>query len=169
MASFKDQEITTATARKFAKNYREQKLGKRLKANDTQGVWFSIEILLESLGVPEVEINDLILRCKDPHSGKPISGLRFYFGAYEENYPSIPKKPHDKGRLNLVIVQTERLEVKETEREKIIVKHRDILEDESATPAYPKGAATKKPVKEYNDGQICPPYHEDEAILLEFE
>ena len=47
--TFTGQEIPTCYARQLAKNYREDKLGKVLAADQTCGVWFDKKVFLDAL------------------------------------------------------------------------------------------------------------------------
>jgi hypothetical protein len=141
---FTGQEIGTMYARQLAKNYRDQKLGKQLLTDDTKAVWFSSNVMLQALGLPE-----------DTDTGD-ISGIRIYFGAYE-NRDDFPGDPNYRRMLTLILVQTERI----TESSGKIV-HKDILKDKHEAPAYPGTPAA------FNDGQICPPPSCDADGLLKF-
>jgi hypothetical protein len=131
--------IPTSLARQLAKNYRNLKLGKPLKYDDTHAVWFSRDTILEALNV----INP------DPNVGV-VSGIRFYLGAYEEG--NVQPSDNKKGKLTLIIIQTRTVQGKE----------KDYLTSPNDPPGYPQD------VIEYNDGQLCPPPGCDPDGLLNF-
>ena len=142
---FLNSRIGTGLARQLAKNYKMNKLGQQLLPNDSQAVWFSKRILLEALGL-------------DPDTSTIISGIRFYFAAYEDkNDIKCPLDPDDNGKLTLVLVQTIEVdgeierEGKPGERQK----QRDILGNPNSAPGYPVPAS--KFFREFDDGQLCPP------------
>lgn len=138
---FTNQKISTSYARQLALNYRSLKLGKQLKIDETQGVWFSRDTILQALNVV------------DPNPNNLVQGLRIYFAAYEEGdiQPDVTKK----GKLTVVLVQTSLVT---TATGTVTIK--DILDDPNAKPGYPRD--------QYNDGQICPPPACDADGLLNF-
>jgi hypothetical protein len=154
---FLNSRIGTGLARQLAKNYKMYKLGKQLLPNDSQAVWFSKEVLLEALGF-------------DRDMSTAISGIRFYFAAYENrNDVKCPLDPDDNGKLTLVLVQTVEVDG-EREREGKLgerQKQRDILGNPDSEPSYPPLPPSKF-FKEFNDGQLCPPPNCDTNGLLNF-
>jgi hypothetical protein len=135
--------ISTGYARQLAKNYRNNKLGKQLLADDTQGIWFPKETILEALGL-------------DPKTICPYSGLRFYFGAYEDDAHAPQKHPENRrycNKITMVIVSTK----------EISKKQKDDLNEPEAPPTYPTPLSD-----EFNDGQLCPPPNCDVDGLLNF-
>jgi hypothetical protein len=127
--------ISTGHARKLAQNFLRNKwMTKSLKDDDSKAVWFSKEVLLTALGL-------------DPATDTGIiTGVRFYFAAYEDsNSAKIPPKDKkDKGKVTLVMVQTEKGNGDPVDK--------DILSEPDAQSEY--DAAW---FKEFNDGQLCPP------------
>lgn len=134
--------ITTAYARKLAQNYRDNKLGQRTLDNDSRGVWFPKETILEALGLP-------------PDTTSEYSGIRFYFGAYEDSDRAPEHYPKDRrhcNKITLVLVSTKEIQNN----------HKDDLDEPGAEPDYPLEFL------EFNDGQLCPPPNCDTDGLLNF-
>ena len=65
---FTNQKISTSYARQLALNYRSLKIGKQLKIDETQGVWFSRDTILQALNVT------------DPNPTNRCRGLEFTLG-----------------------------------------------------------------------------------------
>jgi len=109
------------------KNYKQKRWiqnSQRLGKEDSLSVWFSVE-----------DIEAFLAKAKE-HGA---DGVRYYFGAYDENFA---EKPVYAGRQTLVMVATK--------------------EKETATGATNKDIyfATEKgsSILAYNFGQICPPF-----------
>lgn len=139
--TFTGQEIPTCYARQLAKNYREDKLGKVLAADQTCGVWFDKKVFLDALELNEPD---------------KVSGIRIYLGSYQD-HASYPRNRDYIWKMTFIIVQT-----KASIDDQGKVSHIDILEDPDASPCY------DPPFKEWNDGQICPPPRCDANGLLNF-
>ena len=137
--------ISTGHAKKLIQNYATSKIGFVIDENETRGVWFSREELLNSLNTPV-------------HGVTP-NGLRFYFGAYETYDPQLtrpPKHNEEGNRTTLVIVPTTAM--MDTQGRIKMHPYRtteplpyDLLDDPGAKPGYDNRFT------EANDGQICPP------------
>ena len=148
MASGK--KIDLAYARQLAKNYQDNNLatGKIIKNDDTRAVWFSKEAILEVLGLsPGTDTKD-------------VTGLRFYFAAYEEekNYPS---NPYDNNKLTLVITQTGKESITIDRGGVSEQAFLDIIDDQGpggkTQPSYPTGTPGGNNNLIFNEGQFCPP------------
>lgn len=136
-------------ARQLAKNYKLNKLDKgEILTDDTQAVWFSKDVLLAALGAPTGS------------GAADVSGIRFYFGAYESQ-EGYPQNSFDRNKLTLVMVQTgtdritiDRNGVSETA-------FLDVTGDPDPSnpiqPAYPNPADPVTGKTCYNEGQMAPP------------
>lgn len=132
--------IDLGYARQLAKNFRDNKLEKQtLLPNDAQAVWFSKEVLLDALG------------------GADVTGIRFYFGAYEE-HPGYPENPYDYNKLTLVLVQTGPDKISIDRGGVMEDAYLDIITNPSTPPSYPPTSGPVVITKNYfNDGQMNPP------------
>lgn len=135
--------ISTGHAKKLIQNYITNKIGTKIDASETRGVWFSRDELLTALNTPVLGIIP--------------NGIRFYFGAYESfNPPHPPKHQQDENKITLVIIPTtHRLDedgkvIMHPYRQNEILPY-DLLEQPNAQPSYDKDLSAA------NDGQICPP------------
>ena len=135
--------IPTNYARKLVENFQYLKINQKLPRTETRAVWFPKETILSALGLPSNTV------CN-------YSGIRFYLGAYESDTDApagkYPKNREFCGKITLVIVSTRNISGTEV----------DDLENPSARPDYPTE------LREYNDGQICPPPGCDPNGLLNF-
>lgn len=146
-------------ARKLADNYVQKKLGQTLLQDDTQAVWFSKETILTALGLPaDTETNE-------------VTGLRFYFGAYEDE-PGFPESSTDQNRLTLVIVQTGDTLIDFVKDDNLDAAYADIIEDmipgEPTQPGYPSADDPSPNMRYYNDGQTSPPPTDLELGLMDW-
>ncbi len=122
--------ITLEQARKLAANYTNSKLGNVLPKNDTMSTWFSADVVAAALGI-ELPANH------------PVSGIRFYFGAYDASMLSKDQLALD-NRLTLVMVSTQDSDGKQV----------NML------------GADGTDAQVYNESQLCPPLcSEDETKL----
>jgi hypothetical protein len=117
------------------KNYKQNRWlhnSKRLGKEDSLSVWFSVE-----------DIESFLAKAK-MHNG---DGVRFYFGAYDENFT---EKPLYAGRQTMVMVATKQKETATGEVRKDIY----ITSDKGST------------ILAYNLGSLCPPFCQsgDEGI-----
>lgn len=134
--------IPTNYARKLVENYQFLKLNQKLPRDETRAVWFPKETILSALGLPSDTIS-------------PYSGIRFYFGAYENETDApirFPKNRNYCNKITLVLVSTRNVSGIE----------KDDIETPTARPGYPEE------LREFNDGQICPPPGCDPDGLLHF-
>ena len=159
MPNFGGKAISLAYARQLAKNYEDNKLGKPLLANDTQGVWFSKECILEALGL-------------DPKTETPgITGLRMYFGAYEKSSTTgCPANSADDNKLTLVMVETGTNYIEVMRGTETEIEYTDIITEPMSTkPAYPDPLNPEPAGKYFNEGQSFPPPTKGQGLgLLDF-
>ena len=136
--------ISTEHAKRLIKNYADNKVGKVLAADDSNGVWFPKELLLDLLNKPV--------------QGVEPNGLRFYFGAYETVKSDFsPKYAEEENKITLVILPTSG-----TDENGNVVKHpfrtnpQEIISfDLLAKPGTEQEAAAN--LTAGNDGQHSPP------------
>ncbi len=136
--------ISTAHAKRLIKNYADNKIGQVLTGDDSKGVWFSKEDLMDLLS--------------NPVQGIIPNGLRFYFGAYETlKSEEPPRYAEEENKITLVIFPTGG-----TDENGNIVKHpyrtdpQEILSfDLLDKPATERGLTAG--LTAGNDGQLCPP------------
>ena len=152
--------ISTGKARGLAKNYRDHKLDKKLKPNDTRGIWFGKEVFYEALGLVRDPETGMLKETKLPYMEAEVfpDGLRIYLAAYPENHIDENKK----GRLTVVLVPT-------GEGKPGGPLHFDILSNPDQPPSGldEAGGADQKDTQ-FNDGQLCPPPVCDPEGLLNF-
>lgn len=128
--------ITTALSRQLVKNYLRNKRGRSLPADETYSVFFDKDTIVKLL------------------ENENVSGLRFYFAAYETN-PEIPRNPEDSNKMTLVAVCTQKGKDGDM----------DMLDSPMAKPAYDPGTPVKS--VEANEGSLCPPpFHQNNVYGL---
>jgi hypothetical protein len=152
--------IPTGKARGLAKNYRDYKIDKKLKADDTKGVWFERQVFYEALGLVRDGQTGFLMEAgilETPTTRVQPDGIRIYFGAYSESHPNNIKK----GKLTVMLVTTKASPIPP---EGGIISHIDLLEN----PSEPPTDLLKEDALTYNDGQICPPPNCDPNGLLNF-
>ncbi|MEI2740546.1 MAG: hypothetical protein V9F01_17365 [Chitinophagaceae bacterium] len=118
--------VSTAHVDTVIKNYKQNRWvhnSKRLGKEDSLSVWFSVEDL------------EAFLEKAKEHGG---DGVRFYFGAYDENFAD---KPLYAGRQTVVMVATKQKETMSGTADKDIY----INTDEGTS------------ILAYNVGRLCPP------------
>ena len=118
--------VSTAHVDTVIKNYKQSRWvhnSKRLGKEDSLSVWFSIE-----------DLETFLEKAKE-HSA---DGVRFYFGAYDENFAD---KPLYAGRQTIVMVATKQKETMSGTADKDIYINTD------------KGTS----ILAYNVGRLCPP------------
>ncbi len=118
----------------LVKNYKKERWvhnSERIGKEDSLSVWYSIE-----------ELEAFIAKSKD-HGG---DGVRFYFGAYSEDYA---EQPLYAGRQTMVMVAT-----KQKENETGIAANKDIY------TVTEKGTE----ILAYNAGMICPPFCKPKGV-----
>lgn len=118
--------VSTAHVDTVIKNYKQNRWvhnSKRLGKEDSLSVWFSVE-----------DMEAFLEKAKE-HGG---DGVRFYFGAYDENFAD---KPLYAGRQTVVMVATKQKETMSGTADKDIY----INTDEGTS------------ILAYNVGRLCPP------------
>lgn len=160
MPNFGGKAISLSYARQLAKNFEANKLGKPLLADDSQGVWFSKETILEALGL-------------DPKLNTPgITGLRMYFGAYEDaaSHPGYPANNENDNKLTLILVGTGQDYIEVWRGKEMETAYLDIINEPMNTPpAYPDPMNPDPAGKYFNEGQSFPPPANGQGLgLLDF-
>jgi hypothetical protein len=151
--------IPTGKARGLAKNYRDNKIGKKLKDDDTRGVWFERQEFYNALGLVRDGQTGFLMEAGIEDNGTLVQpdGIRIYLGAYSESH----SHPVKKGKLTVILVTTKAGSIP---TEGGILPHLDLLEN----PGEPPTDMFLKDAESYNDGQICPPPNCDPNGLLNF-
>lgn len=149
--------IPTGKARGLAKKFKLNKLGKKLKDKDTQGVWYDKQDFYDALGLVKDGQTGFLKEAGIEQNGVTVfpDGIRLYFGAYSEDH----ENPVKKGKLTVILVSTR----EESPQTGIIKKHLDILTSPAEGPEE-----LLKEFSEFNDGQLCPPPNCDPNGLLNF-
>lgn len=138
--------IDVCYARKLVENFGTKKIDKTLPKDETRAVWFSKESILEALGLDPATTD----------TGE-ITGIRFYFGAYE-NHDGYPANDADYNKMTLVMVKTGQDSIQVYRGTVAETMYLDIIKDPTAIPEYPDTAPASTAEKTcYNDGQIIPP------------
>ena len=118
--------VSTEHANTVIKNYKKERWvhnSRRIGKEDSLSVWFSIE-----------ELEEFLAKAKD-HGA---SGVRYYFGAYEENFA---ERPLYAGRQTIVMVATKQATTSNGPKDKdIYISSKEGNE-----------------ILAYNVGAICPP------------
>jgi hypothetical protein len=118
--------VSTEHVDTVIKNYKQNRWvhnSRRLGKEDSLSVWFSVE-----------DLETFLEKAKE-HGG---DGVRFYFGAYDENFT---EKPLYAGRQTVVMVATKQKETMSGTTDKDIYFNTD------------KGSS----ILAYNVGRLCPP------------
>ncbi len=149
----------TGKARGLAKNYKLHKLGKKLKDEDTRGVWFGRQDFYDALGLKKDESTGFLMEAGIDDNGNNVQpdGIRIYFGAYSDSHSN----PVKQGKLTVILVSTK---AGLTPPGGGVIPHLDLLEN----PEEPPSDFTTKDAESFNDGQICPPPNCDPDGLLNF-
>lgn len=149
--------IPTGKARGLAKNFKLNKLGKKLKDDDTRGVWYDKQDFYDALGLVRDGTTGYLKEAGIVKEGVTVfpDGIRLYFGSYTEDH----ELPEKKGKLTVILVTTKEGPTLPNDMKT----HLDVL----TNPAEPPENVIKA-FSEFNDGQLCPPPNCDPDGLLNF-
>ncbi len=136
--------ISTEHAKRLIKNYADNKIGQVLKEEDSKGVWFSKEDLMDLLN--------------NPVQGIVPNGLRFYFAAYETlKSDNPPRHAEEENKITLVIFPTGgNDENGNAAKHPYRINPQEMISfDLADKPVAERGLVAS--LTAVNDGQLCPP------------
>lgn len=147
--------LPTGKARGLAKNYKDNKLGKTLRIDDTRGVWYERQDFYDALGLVRDGQTGFLMEAGIDDGGTSVQpdGIRLYFGAYKDDHPH----PVKKGKLTVILVSTKQGPIVGG-----VNTHKDVLDNPNDPPSDLSLAA----MGVFNDGQLCPPPVCDDDGLL---